>query len=359
MSYEQITVGTAPPYPVHIGSGVLEQVGEVLVEAQHVFVLEDERVSVLHANRLEALDTCSRFSLPGGESAKRFAVLEEVLQQMVQAQLDRSSVLVTLGGGTIGDLGGLAASLFKRGIGVIHCPTTLLAQVDASVGGKTAINLDAGKNLVGTFHQPQAVFADSQVLGTLPEEELASGLGEVAKTALLGGETLVEHLETNAALLRQGEPEALAQIVRDCIQIKAQVVCQDPTEKGLRKSLNLGHTFGHAIEHSAGYGVIPHGVAVGVGLSLAARAGRLNGLYGQVEFEARITDLLSSLGLPTSLNDLRRKYSVDLPPAELVDALAHDKKGRVGSPEFVLLQDFGQPILGVQLEPEVVQELLN
>ncbi|MEM8714120.1 MAG: 3-dehydroquinate synthase family protein, partial [Planctomycetota bacterium] len=247
---------------------------------------------------------------------------------------------------------GLAASLFKRGLRVVQVPTTLLAQVDASVGGKTAVNLAAGKNLAGTFHQPSAVFCDTALLGTLDEDEYLSGLGEVVKTALIEGPESLAALEAQAEALRSRDPDALEDIVGRSVATKARVVVSDPTEKGTRRSLNLGHTFGHAIEHAAGYGRVPHGIAVGVGLQLAAAAsvraldGASEDLVGSVE------RLLGAFGLPATLSELRERHGLhdELRADALIEGLGHDKKGRVGAPEFVLLRGPGEIELGVPLE---------
>lgn len=359
MSRTVVEVSTDPPYRVHVGAGVLGEALAELDSGESAAVLADTRVIELHAARLGSLADLPRLELPGGEATKSLDCLGQVLEFMAHSALSRSSTLVTLGGGVIGDLGGLAASLFKRGTQVVHCPSTLLAQVDASVGGKTAVNLPSGKNLAGTFHQPRAVFADTELLATLPAEERASGLGEVVKTALIGGESDLAAVEAMAEPLALLEPTATADVVRACVTIKARVVASDPEERGARRSLNLGHTFAHAIEHAAGYGVVPHGVAVACGLCLALQASDRLGLLADAALEARVHGLLGILGLPTSLSELRERYGAELGLESLMAGLAHDKKGRVGAPELVLLKRPGELELGVTAEESLLRELLS
>lgn len=345
------------PYDVHVGAGARERVAAATDGVDRVACIADRRVEDLHGAVAPGAPT---LSLDGGEDAKTIAVLERALEFCADAKLSRASALVAYGGGTIGDLGGLAASLFKRGLDVVQVPTTLLAQVDASVGGKTAINLAAGKNLAGTFHQPRAVFCDTSVLSTLPEEEFASGLGEVVKTAIIGGEEVFARVESLADGVVARDPSALGDVVAACVQVKADVVVSDPTERGPRRALNLGHTFGHAIEHAAGYGRVPHGVAVGVGLVLAARAAERT-VGGDAATTERTLRLLERFGLPTSLDALRARDG--LGDALTVDALlagiGHDKKGRVGAPEFVLARGAGDVEMGVALDAALLDELLR
>lgn len=359
MSLTRVEVRTQPPYEVCIGPGASLNWRSACAGADRVALLADARVFELHANALVDLGTekdTPRRMLPAGESAKNWVQLGETLEFLASAKLSRQSVVLVLGGGAACDHAGLAASLFKRGCAVVHVPSTLLAQVDASVGGKTAINLEAGKNLAGTFHQPRAVLADTNLLQTLPAEELASGLGEVLKTALLGGAGSLAALEARAQALVERDPAALAQVVHDCVSIKAGVVAADPTEQGLRASLNFGHTFAHTIEHVAGYGAIPHGVAVAVGIGMALQAGVQRGSTAP-ELQQRCAALARSLGLPTSLAALRASSGLALDPAGLQAGLAHDKKGSVGAPQFVLLDEPGTPSMGVTLEPALLAEL--
>lgn len=359
MTITDVLVETERPYRVHVGAGLLKAAGAASDPSPGVALLADERVFSLHGAGLGRLMDAPRLEIEGGEGAKTLERLGEVLEFCASAGLSRGSTLVTLGGGTLGDLGGLAASLFKRGLGVVHIPTTLLAQVDASVGGKTAINLTAGKNLAGTFHQPTAVFCDTDTLGTLPPRELASGLGEVVKTALVGGSAELDALESRAPGLIAADPQALSETVAACVTIKARVVAADPTERGPRRALNLGHTFAHALEHAAGYGTLPHGVAVAVGVGLALQASSECGLLQDPNLVARVRDLSTRLGLPCDLTQLRETYGQPLPVEELLHGFAQDKKGAVGEPEFVLVRSPGDLPLGFTLEKAHLESLLT
>jgi len=345
---QTVRVTTEPGYDVHVGTGVLADVAAAA--GASVAVLVDERVQELHGAGLIGLEDAPRLVVPQGESTKSIGHLAEVLDFLVASGLDRRSCLVTLGGGVVGDLGGLAASLFKRGMNVVHAATTLLAQVDASVGGKTAINLSAGKNLAGTFHQPRAVFCDVALLATLSGDEWRSGLGEVTKTALIEGEELLGAVERAAPALAARDCAGISDIVAGCVAAKARVVSADPTERGLRRALNLGHTFAHGIEYAAGFGAIPHGVAVAHGLQLALRASTELGHLADSELPQRVDALLAALGLgdPPSYD-----------PAAVLAAITHDKKGAVDAPELVLPVRAGEMALGVRVEMAFLQGLLE
>ncbi|MBK8178735.1 MAG: 3-dehydroquinate synthase [Planctomycetes bacterium] len=244
----------------------------------------------------------------------------------------------------------------------MHCPTTLLAQVDASVGGKTAVNLTAGKNLAGVFHQPRAVYADVGVLATQSEEEYRSGLGEVLKTALVAGPELLELVEQGAPGLTARDPATLAAIVAACVRAKAAVVAADPLERGPRRALNLGHTFAHAIEHAAGFGRVPHGIAVAVGLGIALRAARELGLLEDRELPGRLGRLMGRLGLPADLAELRSSRLSDMPaalsPKELVRAMRLDKKSRGGAVHLVLARAAGRLDLEVPVDGALIESWL-
>ena len=363
-----VTVATAPAYAVTIGAGLLERLPATCAELapSRLAVLTDANVAGLYGARLATLGWDAAGLAPegapievvAGEDAKRFGVLERVLDELVARDLDRRSALIAFGGGVVGDLGGLAASLFMRGIPFVQCPTTLLAMVDSSVGGKTAVNLAGGKNLAGTFHQPRAVVADTSLLATLDDEELASGLGEVVKTALIGDADLLGRLVDLAPALAARDPEALGEVVERCVRVKAAVVAADEREQGRRKELNLGHTFAHGIEWDAGYGTIPHGVAVAAGLALACRAAERIGRLEDDALPARVEELLKSLGLPAGLDELRRRYGVALPGERLLEGLRHDKKGTAGIPAFVLPTAAGRIRVDQPLDHDLLQDLL-
>ena len=345
-------------YPVLVGHGALEAASDLCKPFQTVALLADETVLALHGKKLGALQGLPTFVLPSGESHKDWAQLGQVLDFMADAGLSRDSLLLTFGGGVTGDMGGLAASLFKRGLSVAHMPTTLLAQVDASVGGKTAVNLSAGKNLAGTFHAPRFVLADLQVLATQDLQDWRSGLGEVVKAVLLAKPSLFEELEriaTSVASPGGTDPEALGSLIKACIRTKAQWVQSDPTELGPRKALNLGHTFGHAIEHATGFGTVPHGIAVALGLGLAVRASHSQGMLIQTDLEQRLMDLLKTLGLPRSWSEWNAGKAATLDSDAFLKGLAQDKKGQVSKPRFVLPQAIGK----VQWDQEIEAQSLR
>jgi len=354
----EITVSAGgPTYSVRVGRGLRREAAGLRASHGRLAVVADAKVAGLH--ELPGCEELPCRRVEGGESAKTLGELELLLEFLAEAGLDRSSGVITFGGGMVSDLGGMAAALFKRGVAVWHVPTTLLAQVDASVGGKTAVNLQAGKNLAGVFHQPSGVLVDTETLATLPDEELASGLGEVLKTALIGGETELERLEQRAGALLQRDPDALAEIVADCVTVKARVVESDPTEQGPRAVLNLGHTLGHAIEGAAGYGAVPHGVCVATGIGLALRLSRGAGLLEDEDLPGRVERLAETLGLPLDLETLTARHGLKLDPLELWRHLDQDKKGAVGQPRFVLPRRAGDVAYGVELERSSVDALLG
>lgn len=359
-----IVVAVERPYEVRIGPGVLRETDELVAalagseEQRSVFTIADARAHELHGARLGSLAAGPIELLAPGEDQKRFEVVEQLLDAMVAAGLDRGALVVAFGGGVVGDLAGLVASLFMRGVPFVQLPTTLLSQVDSSVGGKTAVNLAAGKNLAGTFHQPRAVLADTQVLATLDDADYRSGLGEVLKTALLDGEGSLNELERLAPALAERDPAGLSEVVASSISCKARVVALDPTESGPRRVLNLGHTFAHAIERVAGYGRIPHGVAVACGLDLALRASHECGQLQDPGLPERVAALARCLDLTSSLAELQARYELALDPTRLIDAMASDKKGRGGRPRFVLVRRAGELALDIDLERETVQQTL-
>jgi len=346
-----VTVETTPPYAVQIGPGALSLSAGSLEGARAL--IADERVFDLYGDSLE-LDELPRHLLPEGEAAKTLHELERALDFLCDAQLDRASTVVVLGGGAATDLGGLAAAMYLRGISWVACPTTLLAMVDASVGGKTAVNLRSGKNLAGSFHQPSAVVADTSALLTLDSSEYASGLGEVLKTALIEGEELLALLEDNVTAVITRHAGVMADVICRCVTTKARIVSSDPLEAGPRKALNLGHTFAHAIEQVAGPGAIPHGVAVAAGCGLALRAAEAAGLLADPALRERVSALSAALGLPSDLDALRGSSGLSLPADELVQAMSHDKKSVAGTPRFVLPRAAGDLALDVELDPSAL-----
>jgi shikimate kinase/3-dehydroquinate synthase len=285
-----------------------------------------------------------------GEVSKSVTTLEGCWDWLAERKARRNDIVLALGGGVVGDLAGFAAATFNRGLSLWQVPTTLIAQVDSSVGGKTAVNLKAGKNLVGAFHQPDLVVIDPSVLCTLPETEFTGGLGEVVKHSLLDCESAFEHLEVNAQAVRKRDETILSELVKRNVFLKAAIVERDERDQGQRAVLNLGHTTAHALEASLGYGAISHGSAVALGLLVAlAISERLLGLDPRTR--ERTTTLLGELGLETEL---------ELPDVgHLLQAAAHDKKVTRGSTGFVGLQAIGEPIPGVDVGDDLLAEALE
>jgi len=350
-SLRSLTVCTAPAYPVHIGADALTACADLTASADAL--IADERAYELYGPLVERPNLSSHL-LPAGEPAKTLAELERALNFLCEQQLDRSATVLVFGGGAATDLGGFASALYLRGVSWIACPTTLLAMVDASVGGKTAINLSSGKNLAGSFHQPTAVIADTNTLASLPSAEYASGLGEVLKTALIEGESLLGFLESESANLLARESESIAEVVARCVDTKAKIVTADPLEVGPRRALNLGHTFAHAIEQVAEPGTIPHGLAVAVGCSLSLRASERAGCLTDPTLPERFVRLADALELPSELSALRAFSGASLPPDELLAAMSHDKKARAGTPRFVLPLAPGELEMDVEVDVEAL-----
>lgn len=287
--------------------------------------------------------------LPNGEEHKHWQTLKLIYDALLQARCDRQVTLIALGGGVIGDLTGFAAATYQRGVPFIQVPTTLLAQVDSSVGGKTGINHPAGKNMIGAFHQPRAVIADLATLDTLPERELKAGMAEVIKHGFIRDETYVSFLEQNMAKLLAHDAEALAQAIRRSIQIKAEVVAVDEREQGLRALLNFGHTFGHAIEAAMGYGVWLHGEAVAAGMVLATELSQRMGLLDTAAV-ARVRALIALAGLPVTPPRIE--------PARFVELMAHDKKSSGGKVRYILLDAIGRAGVRADVPDSLVLQTL-
>jgi 3-dehydroquinate synthase len=339
-------------YPIHFGSDLRAQVrGEVdrlLQAGRRVAVLTDANVRRSQGAALEAMaGDAAVLAVEPGESAKSIEGFSRVLDFLAQAKVDRSGALLAVGGGVIGDLGGFAAAAWLRGIDFYQVPTTLLAMVDSSVGGKTGINIPAGKNLVGSFHQPRAVFVSTGLLETLPAREFAAGMAEVIKYGLLGDPELLAQLETRPLTWQS---DALAAVVCRCCALKARIVEADEREtakEGGRALLNLGHTFAHAIENVAGYGEYLHGEAVGIGLGAAARLSQKLGLIAEREV-ARIERLVAAHGLPVRLR-------APLPYAALHAAMLRDKKVRAGGLRFVVLNRLGEAATRGDVPPALAE----
>ncbi|MFW8566584.1 3-dehydroquinate synthase [Orrella sp. 11846] len=342
-------------YPIHIEAGALGSIARSIPDnASAVIVVTNPTIDALYGETvrqsLQAVSCPVQFvSLPDGEAHKSFDSLSQILDALLAKQRDRRAVIVALGGGVIGDMAGFAAAIYMRGIRFVQIPTTLLAQVDSSVGGKTAVNHPLGKNMIGAFHQPIAVEIDTNVLQTLPQREISAGLAEVIKYGLILDEPFFAWCEANAQALMNRDPEYLSQAIERSCQFKAQVVGADERESGLRAILNLGHTFGHAIEAGLGYGQWLHGEAVGCGLIMAAELShRVCGLeMAQVE---RVRALVGAIGCPVRAPALG---GAD----HWFDLMRGDKKAQAGEIQFVLMPRIGEAI--VRAAPETaVREVL-
>jgi 3-dehydroquinate synthase len=351
-------------YDVWVGQGLLDRAGEAMtpfLKRRRTAVVSDETVWALHGSRLvAALERAGIAVLPvivpPGEQTKSFEGLAEVSDRLLALELDRGDVVTALGGGVVGDLAGFAAAIYKRGIDFVQIPTTLLAQVDSSVGGKTAIDTPRGKNLVGAFHQPRLVLADLDVLATLPDREMRAGYAEVVKYGLLGDFAFFEWLEARAPAVLAREPAALAEAVARSVAMKAEIVAEDETEQGRRALLNLGHTFGHALEAETGYGAaLLHGEAVAAGMALAFRFSVVQGLCSRQEAD-RASAAIGAVGLPTTLAEIPG-HPFDA--QSLVRHMAQDKKAEGGKLTFVLARGLGSAFVAKDVDAAAATAFLK
>jgi len=342
-------------YPIHIGTNLLTErsLYPSTMKPRNTIVVTNDVVAELYLEPvLSTIGTGTRqFVIPDGESHKTLDTCGALLDEMLGHRLGRDSTLIALGGGVVGDLTGFAAAIYQRGINFVQVPTTLLAQVDSSVGGKTAVNRPLGKNMVGAFHQPLAVITDLSTLDTLPQRELLAGLAEVIKYGLLGDSGFFDWLETNLSGLLAREPDLLAEAVHISCAHKARIVAQDEREAGVRALLNLGHTFGHAIEAHLHYQGWLHGEAVATGMLMAAdmsaREGRLS-----TAARDRIEDLLALAGLPI-------RPPADLDAARMLNFMRGDKKNLDGQIRLILMDGIGQACLSADYSTESLQATLN
>jgi len=329
------------PYEVRIENGLLAKAGELLgqifAQPRKLFVITVAPVrrrwgKILMKSLAGAGFTAKFLEMPEGERFKRLATVEELAEQLSKLGADRDSGVLAFGGGVAGDVGGLVASLFMRGIDVVQIPTTVLAQVDASIGGKTGVNLPAGKNLVGAFHQPRMVLIDPQVLSSLPEREYRAGLYEAIKAGVIGDPELFREFEDNPERIKKRDPATVERLIAGSVELKARVVSSDERENGLRRVLNLGHTIGHALEAETAYKKLLHGEAVAWGMvgvaHLSRELGRLDGRSAE-----RIIGTTLSLG---------RLPKVDVRPANIVKRLTADKKTRGGRVHFIVPVEIGR-----------------
>jgi 3-dehydroquinate synthase len=330
-------------YPIFIQEDLLNnaQVLERSIRAKRLVIVTNEVVAPLYLNRLQTQlenlgKQVSAIILPDGEVHKTWESLMKIFDGLLEQQCDRHTMLIALGGGVIGDMVGFAAASYMRGIPFVQVPTTLLSQVDSSVGGKTGINHPLGKNMIGAFYQPQAVIADIASLQTLPDKEISAGLAEIIKMAAILDSAFFEWLEQNMQALRQRDPVALAHAIKRSCELKAQIVASDERESGVRAILNFGHTFAHAIEAGLGYGTWLHGEAVGCGMVMAADLShRLH--YIDYLTKTRIIHLIEAAGLPIVAPDLGEQTWIDL--------MQVDKKNEAGIIKFILLKPLGQALI--------------
>ncbi len=361
---QDIAVGLgARAYEVKVGNGLLDRAGALIApftRRGRTAVVSDETVWALHGERLTAalraggLDALPIVVAPG-EQTKSFEGLADLSDRLLALELDRGDVVTAFGGGVVGDLTGFAAAIYKRGVDFVQIPTTLLAQVDSSVGGKTAIDTPRGKNLIGAFHQPRLVLADLAVLATLPPREMRAGYAEVIKYGLLGDLGFFEWLEAEGAAVLAREPAALSRAVARSVEMKAEIVAEDEREQGRRALLNLGHTFAHALEAETGYGdALLHGEAVGLGMALAFRFSAAQSLCPGQDAE-RAVRALAAAGLPTALSDIPgHPFSA----AALVSHMAQDKKAEGGRLTFILVRGLGEAFTAKDVAPEPVRDFL-
>ena len=346
----------ARSYPIHIGAG-LRQRAELVrphVAGSRVAIITNTTVAPLYLAATRELFAPFRpleVILPDGEQYKTFEHIDTILTALLTHRCDRKTTLVALGGGVVGDMAGFAAAIYQRGVPFIQIPTTLLAQVDSSVGGKTGVNHPLGKNMIGSFHQPNCVLIDTDTLATLPDRQLSAGIAEIIKYGLIGDPDFFEWLDQNMAALLAREPQALAYAIERSCADKAAVVAADERESGARALLNLGHTFGHAIETGTGYGNWLHGEAVAAGMCLAADlAHRLNWL-GAAEL-ARITGLVRRARLP-----VQAPRALD--PARMLELMSVDKKVEAGKLRLVLPKGLGQSVITADFPLPLLMETLE
>ncbi|MBL3571547.1 3-dehydroquinate synthase [Rhodovulum sulfidophilum] len=364
MSATVETVHVALPgreYDIRIGEGLLARAGaEIgpLLRRPRVAILTDETVAALHlaAFRAGLGDIeAPALALPAGEATKCWAQFGRAVEWLIEQKVERRDIVVALGGGVIGDLAGFAAAVLRRGVRFVQVPTTLLAQVDSSVGGKTGINSPQGKNLIGAFHQPSLVLADTGVLGTLAPRDFLAGYGEVVKYGLLGDAAFFEWLEGQGPALAAGDVAARIAAVKRSCEAKARIVERDETEQGDRALLNLGHTFGHALEAATGYSDrLLHGEGVAIGCALAFELSARMGLCAQ-EDPSRVRAHLDAMGMKKDLADIPG----DLPDADgLIALMGQDKKVQDGTLRFILARGIGEAFVTAEADPALVRSIL-
>lgn len=344
-------------YPIYIGYGILNQIDLVLshIPQMRVAIISNETVAPLYLGELTAALARKNIAvipiiLPDGEVHKNWQTLNVIFDALLKNHCERNTTIIALGGGVIGDLTGFAASTYLRGVPFIQIPTSLLAQVDSSVGGKTGINHTLGKNMIGAFYQPRMVLTDSATLNTLPDRELYAGLAEVIKYGLIRDPEFFDWLERNMHRLIARDPEILNQAIQRSCENKAEIVAADEREKGVRALLNLGHTFGHAIENGMGYGVWLHGEAVAAGIVMAAELSLRMKLINDADVE-RIRNLFLQAKLPV--------IAPNMPPEKYLELMALDKKVESGKTRFILLNRIGEAVMRADISSSVLKETIS
>jgi len=346
-------------YDVHVGEGVLDRAGKLIAgasKARVAAVVTNPRIGKLYAERVvESLRgagiTAHVITIPAGERYKALSTVRRVYEKLLDHRIDRTGMVIGLGGGVVGDLAGFVAATYLRGIDFVQMPTSLLAQVDASVGGKVGVDLPRGKNLIGAFYQPQIVLADTGTLHTLPKAQFRSGLAEVIKHGIILDSEYYAYLERNLPAIMRLESESLRHVVERSIELKAGVVTQDERESGLRAILNFGHTVGHAIESLTGYRGLLHGEAVTIGMVTAALIAQEMGRADEL-LARRIRDLLIRVGLPY-------RPPEDIRPEAVIEAMKLDKKVAHGKLRFVLVKEIGSAFVSEDVTPELILRALK
>ncbi len=349
-------------YDIHIGAGLLTHCGEKilpLMKRKFAAIVSDENVAGLYGAKLQnALKQSGiesvLITVEAGEGSKSWPVLEQVVEELLDAKVERDDVVIALGGGVIGDLVGFASNILRRGVRFVQMPTSLLAQVDSSVGGKTGINSKSGKNLIGAFHQPQMVICDTDVLQTLPEREFLAGYGEVAKYGLLGDAAFFDWLDDNHNSIRALEQDAIEHMIGHCCQMKADIVARDEKERGDRALLNLGHTFGHALESATGYSArLLHGEGVAIGCGLAFELSEKLGYCAKGTNE-RVRAHFQKMGMMSEISAISGEA---LDPQVLMNAMYQDKKVQNGALTFILAHDIGKSFVARGVDPQAALDI--
>lgn len=358
---QTITVDFTPSsdkrsYPIHIGHGILQQADLIVsrLPQKRVAIVSNTTVAPLYLDKLRAALEAKGVAsipviLPDGEAHKNWETLNLIYDALLENHCERQTAILALGGGVVGDLTGFAAATYLRGVPFIQIPTTLLAQVDSSVGGKTGMNHPLGKNMIGAFYQPRMVLADSATLNTLPDRELRAGIAEIIKYGLIRDPAFFEWLEQNMHRLLARDPETLNEAIRRSCENKAEIVASDEKEKGVRALLNLGHTFGHAIENGMGYGVWLHGEAVAAGIVMAAELSRRMKFIGEADV-ARIRRIFVQAGLPV--------IAPEMPVDKYLQLMMLDKKVEAGKTRFIVLNRIGEAVMRADIPPAVLQETI-